>query len=172
MVAVKVPVLLTIKGSQLIHQGRITSITIGKIVSGQPVTIITAFENTGNHHFRVKGEVIVSNPQGKVLDTIHLSLTPRPVIPGLSVGLKAIYTPKTKLAPGVYSVKSRVMLEDGTLLDEASGSFEVEKVYVPPVPAPQPVIPKLVNWWLIGGIIAGVVVVGWLIFFLVRRKRG
>ena len=46
-----------------------------------------------------------------------------------------------------------------------TGSFTVKEAAVPPLPPPSPV-----NWPLISGIIAGVVVVGLLIFFLVRRR--
>jgi len=54
-------------------------------------------------------------------------------------------------------------------VDGLSGSFIVkEKPVIPVIP---PVIPKPVNWWLIGGIIAGImVVVGLVIFFLMRRR--
>jgi len=134
MVAVDVPVRLTIKDSRLIHTGKITEVTIGKAVSGQPVNILITFQNTGNHHFKAKGEVTISDAQGKGLDTVYISVSPAPVIPGLSAELKATYIPRGELAPGVYSVKSRVMLEDGILLDEAEGSFEVKEPYVPPPP--------------------------------------
>jgi len=41
-----------------------------------------------------------------------------------------------------------------------------------PTPAPEPEVPAPFNWWpLIGGIIGGVVVVGLLIFWLIRRAR-
>jgi hypothetical protein len=42
-----------------------------------------------------------------------------------------------------------------------TGSFEVKQPLSPVEP---------INWWLIGGIIAAVVVVGLLVFSLVRRR--
>lgn len=134
MVAVDVLVRLTIKDSHLVHEGKIAELTAGKAVSGQPVDILTTFQNTGNHHFKVSGEVTVTDAWGKVLDTIYMSLTASPVIPSLSTQLKAMFIPQGELPLGVYSIKSKVMLEDGTLLDEAEGSFEVVKPYVPPPP--------------------------------------
>ncbi len=133
-VAVNVPIYLTIKGSQLIHTGKITELIIGKAVSGQPVDIFTTLENTGNHHFKVKGEVAVSDASGETLDTIDISLTSSSIVPTLSAQLKATYIPQGELPLGVYSIRSTVMLEDGTLLDEAEGSFEVKEPYVPPLP--------------------------------------
>lgn len=51
------------------------------------------------------------------------------------------------------------------------GSFTVKEKPVPAVPTVPPIIPKPINWPLIGGIIAGVVVAGLLIYFLVVRRR-
>ena len=134
LVAVDVPIFLTIKDTPLIHTGKITGITTSKAVSGQPVDIFTNFQNTGNHHFQVKGEVLVSNTQGEVLDTIYTALTTSSLVPTMSTQLKATYIPKGELSLGVYTIKSTVMLDDGTVLDTASGSFEVAEPYVPPPP--------------------------------------
>lgn len=170
--AVNVPIALTIKDTVLTHQGKITELTTSEAVSGQPLGINTTFQNTGNHHFKVKDEVTVSNSKGEVLGTVSTSLTPS-IIPTMSRRLKAALIPQGELPPGVYSVKSMVMLEDGTVLDEASGSFEVKEVYVPPetvTPAPG----AGVNWPLVGGFIGGVILIGVLFFlllWLIRRRR-
>jgi len=55
-----------------------------------------------------------------------------------------------------------------------SGSFTVKEPVPappPPPPAPPPEVKAVINWPLVGGIIAAVVVVGLLIFFLVVRRR-
>ncbi|MFC1950471.1 hypothetical protein ACFLWD_02270 [Chloroflexota bacterium] len=69
----------------------------------------------------------------------------------------------SKNEAGIYSVD----------VDGLTGSFTVKEVVVTPpvVPpeAPTEVKPET-NWPVIGGIIGGVVIVGLLIFFLVRRK--
>jgi len=132
--AINTLVLLTTKDSQLVHEGKIAGVTSGESASGQPVEIFTTFQNTGNHHFRVKGEVTVSNAQSEILDTIHVAVSPQSVLPTMSKRLKAAFIPQGELPLGVYSIKSRVMLEDGTILDEAEGSFEVKEPYVPPPP--------------------------------------
>jgi len=53
-------------------------------------------------------------------------------------------------------------------------TLEKEKPLVPepapPAPAPPPEVAEPINWPLVGGIIARVIVVGLLIFFLVRRR--
>ena len=127
-------VLLTVKDSQLVHQCGITELATSEAVSGQPVDIFTTLQNTGNHHFKVRGDVRVADGNGETLDIIHIPLTPSSVIPTMSRQLKASFIPQGELPLGVYSVKSVVMLEDGTVLDEAVGSFEVKEPYVPPPP--------------------------------------
>ena len=59
-------------------------------------------------------------------------------------------------------------------IDGKVGQFTVI-VPLPPTPIPTEALPVQppTNWWLIGGIIAGgVVIVGLLVYFLVWRKRG
>lgn len=124
--AVNIPIYLTLKGTHLVHTGRITGITFGKIISGKPVNIITDFENTGNHYFKVNNEVTVSDSNGKVIDKITTGLTKSSTIPGTSRVLSAQFTPPYILPPGTYNVNSRVMLADGTVLDDSSGIFTIE----------------------------------------------
>jgi hypothetical protein len=130
--AVNVQVALTIKDSQIIHTGKITGVTVGKIDSGQPVSILTDFQSTGNHHFKVKGEATVRNPQGQILDTVPMPLTSSSILPGMVRQLQASFIPSGDLAPGTYAVDSKVMLEDGTLLDQSSTTFEVKDPYTAP----------------------------------------
>ena len=130
--AVDVPVYLTIQGSQLAYTGNITAITVGGVVSGQAVNISTTFQNTGNVHFKVKGEVSISNADGAVLDTIYEGVTSSSIIPGMSRQLQASLMPTGELSAGVYTVDSKVMLNDSTVLDEDTTTFTVETAYVPP----------------------------------------
>jgi len=130
--AINTLVLLTIKDSQIVHKGKMTEFTISEVVSGQPIDILTTFQNTGNHHFKIKGEVTISDAQGEVLDTFYIPLTPSSMIPTMSRQLEASFVPQRELPAGVYSVTLKVMLEDNTILDEAQSTFEVGKLYTPP----------------------------------------
>jgi hypothetical protein len=135
VVAVNVRLYLTVKDSQLVHTGEITNINAGDAISGKPVEFTTTFRNTGNHHFKFKEVLSISNSQGEELDKIYTSLSAASVIPSLVDDIKATYIPKSSLPLGKYSLKVTVMLDDGTVLDEAEGNFEVKEPYVPP-PAP------------------------------------
>ena len=130
--AVNVPVYLTVKGSQLVHTGKITELSIGNFTSSQPVNILTNFQNTGNHHFKVKGEVAVMNAQGQNLGTISIPVTSSSILPDTVRQLQATFMPTGELAPGTYTISSKVMLEDGTVLDEANSTFKINAPYVPP----------------------------------------
>jgi hypothetical protein len=46
--------------------------------------------------------------------------------------LEASFIPSVVLAVGTYTVGSKVMLEDGTLLDQSSATFEVKAPYTAP----------------------------------------
>lgn len=130
--AINAPVFLTVQGSQLNQTGKISGVTTGTITNGQPVDITTIFQNTGNTYFKVEGSVAVTNDQGVTLDTIPAPLTDSSIIPGMSRNIEAIFTPSSGLPPGTYSVSSKVMLADSTMLDQSTGTFTVKAPYVPP----------------------------------------
>jgi hypothetical protein len=70
----------------------------------------------------------------------------------------------TRDAAGTYAVS----------IDGLSGTFTVKAAPAPPAPAPPtppPTPAEPINWWLIGGIIAGVIVVALVIWRVVVRRR-
>jgi hypothetical protein len=140
--AVNIPIYLTIKNTRCIHEGKIATISTSDILPGKPIDIFTDFQNTGNHHFKVKGEVEITDSYSTVLDTIYTALTPMSILPNVTRQCKASFIPSRELSPGVYSIKSKIMLEDGIVLDESDSSFEVTAPYIPPPPpATQTVFP-------------------------------
>jgi hypothetical protein len=130
--AIVLPVRFTISGSQLIHTGEVTGVSTSQAESGQPIDISTMFKNTGNHHFTINDQIEIRDANGKLVDTLHIT-TSSP-IPGDTKNIKTTYIPESALPLGAYLVKSVLTLEDGTILGEASGSFEVAEPYVPPPP--------------------------------------
>lgn len=130
--AIAVPVYLTVTGSQLIHTGRIAELSIGNVTNGQPINILINFQNTGNHHFKVKGEVSVTNGRGQSLGIISIPVTSSSILPGMVRQLQATFLPNGEMPAGTYTISSTVMLEDGTLLDEANSTFQIKALYAPP----------------------------------------
>ena len=157
---------LTISDSELIHEGTITALEIEEIASGEPIKITTAFYNSGNHHFKVQGEVTVHDQDGAVLTNILIPPTTGSILPHYSRQLDVVFDPEDALDPGDYFVRSRVTLEDGTVLDDAEAIFTLQESYLPSVPsAPSQ---KLV----VGGaavVLAAAVL--WLYTLFLRKKR-
>ncbi len=130
--AIVLPLKFTIEGDTLIHSANIVGLNVNKTVSGQSIELFTAVKNTGTHHFNMKGQIEIRDPSDKLIDTIYFnSFSP---IPESIKNVKTVYLPKQELPLGTYSLKSKIMLEDGTVLDEAEGSFEVKAPYIPPPP--------------------------------------
>jgi hypothetical protein len=132
--AVNIPVYLTIAGSKIVHEGEISGISISEPSNGEPIDVLTVFKNTGNHHYKIRGEVIISDASGKTLDTIHLDITGNSIIPAMCRQLRATFVPEGNLSTGTYLVKSRVLTEEGTVLDESTSQFEIKTAYSPPPP--------------------------------------
>ncbi len=123
---------LTIAGSQLVEQGSIEFIGSEPVQSGEPIPIKVTYANEGNVHCEVQSSINIFDAVGEVLDVARTSWAV--VIPGYSRELVAEWIPSGDLEPGTYDAQASVYLEDGTLLDEAEGSFEVGMPYVPPSP--------------------------------------
>jgi len=130
-----IPVLLTIQGTTLIQTGKITGLTTSAVTSGQPIIILTYFQNTGNIHFKVEGEVTVKDAQGQTLDKISIPLSASSILPGATRQLTATLPSTSALATG-YTIDSKVTLQDGTVLDETASTFPVTTQYVPPTTTP------------------------------------
>jgi hypothetical protein len=129
---VDVPIYLTISGSQMINTGTITSLTTSSITTGQPIIVTTAFENTGNYHFKIEGQIGITSSQGMILDTIGIPETTSNIMPGLTRQIITTVTAAGTLSPGTYTVNSSITLSDGTPLDKKSTTFTVNAPYVPP----------------------------------------
>jgi hypothetical protein len=123
---------LTIAGSEVVEQGSIRSIGTEAVESGAPIPVKVTYANEGNAHYKVQSSVTIFDVRGGVLDVVRSRLTL--VLPGYARELVADWIPGRELEPGVYSALGRVLHEDGTLLDEAEGSFEVGVPYLPPAP--------------------------------------
>ncbi|MEW6182911.1 MAG: S-layer homology domain-containing protein [Bacillota bacterium] len=122
---VDIPVKLTIKGTSLTHTGEINGLGAGPVTVGKPVEISTTFRNTGNHHFKIKGFVTVSNADGQTIGSASIPLTAANVIPTMSRLLRSTVTPVSVLTAGEYTIHAKIMAEDGAVLDEAETKFTV-----------------------------------------------
>jgi hypothetical protein len=130
--SVNVPVYLTIKDSQLTQTGKITGISTGDITNGKPVAITTTFQNTGNTYFKVWGQVSVTTDQGFILDTMPIPTTVSSILPAMSREFETDYIPGGTMLPGTYHISAKIMIQDGTVLDQSTSTFTIKAPYVPP----------------------------------------
>lgn len=139
--AIVLPFRFTIKGSRLVHSGRIATLEIPTPESGKPLRAMINYENTGNHHYDISGQILVKNLDGTLV--FASPVTAASPIPGSTSQISADLRPDTILQPGDYSAEVNLTLDDGTLLDKASTAFRMPVKYVaPPAPDRSPVSPE------------------------------
>lgn len=129
--AILIPVMLTISGSEMIKTGSISDVAVDEITAGQPLTIRTRFENTGNHHYYgAQNSVELRDETGGVVAAVKTEPKKFGIIPqnGVEFNTKIC----DALDVGAYTAISRVLIENTTVLDEKSVTFEVSEEYVPP----------------------------------------
>ena len=132
----------------------------------------------------IPGSVAISPTEVDIEETVNVSISV-----ANSGGMAGSYRVMLKIDGAVESVQY-VTVGAGdskkvtfTIAKDVAGSYSVDvnglsgsfivkaPPELPPPPAELPLVPaKGVNWPLLGGIIAGVIIVGLLIFFLVRRR--
>jgi hypothetical protein len=130
--AVMVPVLITDSGTTISETGSITKLEVSDVTIGQPITISTTLKNTGNYHYyRTVNEVVVTDANGTIRADNSTSASVYAIIPGNTVDFNI--QPDLKNLPlGTYTVNSKVLLEDGRILDNKTTTFVVKTNYVPP----------------------------------------
>jgi len=130
--AVNIPVFITISGTNPSMMGTITSVDVGEMTAGQPISVTTTLKNTGNYHyFRTANQVAIIDASGNRISNSSTVISPNVVIPGNTV--QYIMKPDVKnLQPGSYTVNSKILLESGTVLDEKTAAFTVKTDYIPP----------------------------------------
>jgi hypothetical protein len=188
--AIAARVLFTISGFTVNTDSEITQISLAKAESGAPAGLVVTVANKGNYHYKPQIQAKLKDGD-KVVATA--SVAPGwPIIPGYSRQFKLDFAGQESLPAAKYKVDIEVKDESGNLL--AGGNYQTESVknqevlapVKPPVapsaqetplPSAQPqsetpptsIAPSITNWPVFGGIIA-VVIIGLIIFFLVRRR--
>ncbi len=162
-----VPVVLNFGSWDL--RGEITDIAVEEIVSGEPITCLVTLDNTGNYHYKAKNHVIVTGPAGDVMMEMDVPATEVSIIPTYAYQFK-IALELEDLPLGVYRVESQAMLEDDTLLDTASTTFEISQEYIRYMTEVEK-SPYTMNWWFVGATVAFVVMAATVLLGLTRRRR-
>ena len=132
--AIAVPVVVTIANSKLTRTGTIVDMKVGDIVPGQPIRFTTALKNTGNiHNSKTYNIVNITDSAGKEVASVATDPSIYSIIPPFT--LNYVANLDKPLPPGSYTATSKVVLEDGTILDTKTTTFEVPANYIPPLQA-------------------------------------
>ena len=123
--AVDVPVILTINGSEILEKGEIENLSIVGAVSAEKQKLSLIFKNTGNHHYKAETEAVVKDQSGNIMANASIPMF-ESVLPTYSRLITLSITPKTPLRPGTYNVNTTVSLDDGAILATKETSFEVK----------------------------------------------
>jgi hypothetical protein len=133
-VAAIVPVVVNVPGFAQIKAGEIAGLNVSELKSGQPIQISTTFKNMGNYHYKARNQVTIRDTSGKAVSSTATMVTASSIIPTFSrlfTTFSFVSDPVNGLPPGEYSVESKVMLDDGTLLDVETTSLTVPEWYEP-----------------------------------------
>jgi hypothetical protein len=130
--AANIPVFLTVKGSQITQTGKISGLSTNEGSGGQPINILTNFQNTGNHHFKVKGQVTIKDARGQAVGDLAIPLTSSSILPGMTRQFQTPLKTTNILQNGTYSMDAKVTMDDGTLLDQSTGTFKITQQSVAP----------------------------------------
>ncbi|PKL68315.1 MAG: hypothetical protein CVV30_10340 [Methanomicrobiales archaeon HGW-Methanomicrobiales-1] len=128
-----VPVAITISGTTPTITGSITSVDVGEVVVGQPISVTTSFKNTGNYYaVSPINQVKILDLKGNIIANSSTAPSGYAVIPGNTV--QYVLKPDAKtLQQGSYTIDSKILLASGKVLDEKMTPFTVKSNYVPPI---------------------------------------
>ncbi len=121
--AVDVPIMLTIKESELIEAGEITDLEVSKDEADLNARLI--FKNTGNHHYKASSKMVVKGESDKVVYEAETPLEVSSILPSNMRQFQIKLDSKNNLEPGTYTVEVSVIHENGTVLDTAEKTIKV-----------------------------------------------
>ncbi|MFB3766023.1 MAG: hypothetical protein ACE14P_12360 [Methanotrichaceae archaeon] len=124
IVAVEVPVRLTISGPGLKKSGRIEDIRLEEPISARQQNISLTLRNTGNYHYKARAYAELKDIKG---NTIADDLSPLSsnIIAGASRIFRLSTASKKELGSGTYFVNATVKLINGSILDTKEVQFNV-----------------------------------------------
>jgi hypothetical protein len=152
-------------------QGEIIDMSMNEVQSGKPIEWLVTFRNTGNYHYKAKNLITIEDALGEIVCETVTPLTAVSIIPAYAYQFKVELDLEQGLPQGTYSVTSEIMLEDGTGLDTQTTQFSLESTYVRNKADVQTMTPFTLNWAFIGITIVFVVLSGFLILSISRRRR-
>ena len=125
VLAVEVPIRLTINGSDIINKGEIESLDLVEPVSSKEQKLSLILKNTGNHHYRPMAKTVIEDQDGTIVANAS-SPSVYTLLPNYSRLIKIDITPEPPLKPGAYTVNATVNMDDGTVLANKKMPLEIK----------------------------------------------
>jgi hypothetical protein len=94
-------------------------------VSAKEQNMSFIFKNTGNHHYRIQSDVVVTDKDGNIVANATKSNPGAPIIPEATRLIKFNIKPQSPLKPGDYSANVTVKEENGSLLATKETKFKL-----------------------------------------------
>jgi len=121
---VEVPIVLTIKGSEIIETGEITELNVSKGDDGG-LEVEIMFNNTGNNLYKTEANIVLKDGEGTVVDEAAISSGSASILPLGARLCNVQIASDTYLQPGTYTVEVSVMKRGGMVLATKEATIEV-----------------------------------------------
>lgn len=124
VVAIDIPVRLTIRGSELTRTGMIKSLELEEPISPRQQNFSLILENTGNCHYKARVDAVMKDKDGNVIANTSTPLSSN-IIPDAFRIFKNSFVLENSLRPGAYCVNATVKREDGSILAVKEMQFKL-----------------------------------------------
>ena len=142
IMAIDIPVLLTISGTLPTISGEITDMNFDEPINPMSKTIVSknlirpvsakqqnvsiTFKNTGNFHYKASASAELFDANNSKLGSNSSELSFFSILPTYSKEFKLQLVPSQELKPGSYRINATVSLEDGTSLTSKELKFDIK----------------------------------------------
>ncbi len=124
VVAVDVPVRLTVSGQELTKTGSIGNLKLEEPVSSDRQNFSLTFKNTGNLHFKARVDAVLKDMDGDAVASASTPLSSN-ILPDASRLFWISFAPEKRLKPGAYLMNTAVKQEDGSVLTPKEVQFKL-----------------------------------------------
>jgi hypothetical protein len=125
VIAVDVPIVLTIAETEQIKKGEIVGMEVSEPISVEKQNVSVILKNTGNYHYKAFAEAVLIDKMGKILANTSSPVSLTSILPLTSRIFDLSLVPRIPLDPGTYYVKATVRLENNTIIANQEAAFTV-----------------------------------------------
>lgn len=113
-----VPIVLTPQGLRPVDIGQILGVEVERAAADQPFKFKVSYKNSGNYHYRARGQVLVKDTAGAILSTLDLPVSSTSLIPSFPHQFEVAYTAVEVFLRQDTVLLVRIYHENGNLLDQ------------------------------------------------------